>query len=78
VISCTINYSKYETLIKIDIEHRPEQTIIPAFSIGLDIDYELFGGNVLGFSAIDTMDTEFLINEIFNQNHTRKRLSIDI
>ncbi len=45
-------------MIRIDIEHRPEQTIIPAFSIGLDIDYELLGGNV---SEYPTMNTEFLI-----------------
>jgi hypothetical protein len=59
MISFTINYSKFETLIRIDIENRPEQTIIPAFSIGLELDYKLFGHNYLNI----------------DQNHTRKILS---
>jgi len=70
MISFTIDYFKFETLIRIDIEHRLEQTIIPEFSIGLD--YKLFGANI---SAVSTVDSEFLINETFN--HTRKSLSID-
>jgi hypothetical protein len=74
MINITIDYSKFETLIKIDIENRPELTIIPAFSIGLPINYEVFGENN---TYSQSTDTELLINKFFNQNHSRKILSID-
>ncbi len=78
MINFTIYYTKYETLMRIDIEYRPEQTIIPAFTIGFFANDEMlhFGQNASEFSANDTKN---LINEILyeNRNHTRKTLSID-
>jgi hypothetical protein len=74
MISFTIDYSKLETLTKIDIENRPELIIIPAFSFGLSIKNELFGAK----TKEQMKDTQFLIDKIFNQNHSRKSLSIDM
>ncbi len=68
MIDITIDYSKFETLIRIDIEYRPEQTFIPAFSIGFRIDDQLFVKN----DFKNQNDSQFLINEIFNKNHSTK------
>ncbi len=73
MIDIKIDYSKFETLIRIDIEYRPEQTFISVFSIGFRIDDQLFDKN--GFK--NQNDSQFLINEIFIKNHSRKILSVD-
>jgi hypothetical protein len=72
MIDITIDYSKFETLIRIDIEYRPEQTFITAFSIGFRIDDQLFGKN----DFKNQNDSQFLINEIFDKNGS-KILSVD-
>jgi hypothetical protein len=73
MIDITIDYSKFETLIRIDIEYSPEQTFIPAFSIRFRINDQLFGKN----DFKNKNDSQFLINEIFNKNHSKKILSVD-
>ncbi len=73
MIDIKIDYSNFETLIRIGIEYRPEQTFISVFSIGFRIDDQLFDKN--GFK--NQNDSQFLINEIFIKNHSRKILSVD-
>jgi hypothetical protein len=78
IIKISIDYSKFETVIKIDIEQETEQSIIPAFQIGLPLiianKVQLKG--LFGEKFSITQDDELLISEIFNRNHTRKSLFI--
>jgi hypothetical protein len=72
IIKITINYSKFETIIEIDIEKRTKLSVIPAYSIGLE-KYEMETDLILGNSS-DSWDNYDMINEIFDRNHTRKSL----
>jgi hypothetical protein len=86
ILKISIDYSKLETVIKIDIEQRTELSIIPTFSVEI-VDCEFSGNLDLNEYLNDLFDKNFTtkpehnnqysIKEIYGQNQSRKILFIN-
>jgi hypothetical protein len=86
IFQISIDYSKLETVIKIDIKQRNELSIIPTFSVGI-VNSEFLGNLDLNeylndlfdknFTAKPENNTQYSMKEIYGQSQGRKILSIN-
>ena len=62
IVKISIDYSKLETVVKIDIKQRTELSIIPTLIVGI---FDC------GFTCYLDLDNEYL-NDLFDKNFTTK------